>query len=194
MRTVSRRWIAWCSLMFCAGLCPAGLSQAQSTPNPTPPPSAAATKVSSADKAAKPRAPRTKKAQPAPVASNAAPAPTTPAPSSKPGQPDKPVLAAANVKPAPPPPPAATPAAPPKPACTLAEAEQPRGGRLEVLSDAFGSAPVVRIAGKPARMIERRPDRVSVQVPADSDGGPITLLHDGKTSSCGNLVIIGKNR
>jgi hypothetical protein len=82
----------------------------------------------------------------------------------------------------------------PKRVCTLAEPEQPRGGRLEVLSESFGSAPVVRIAGKPARMIERREDRVSVQVPADSNGGPITLLHDGRSSTCGNLTIIGKNR
>jgi hypothetical protein len=80
------------------------------------------------------------------------------------------------------------------PVCKLGEAEQPRGGRLDVLGDRFGSAPVVRIAGKPARILIRKQDRISVQVPADSDGGEITLLNDGKVASCGTLVIIGKNR
>jgi hypothetical protein len=63
-----------------------------------------------------------------------------------------------------------------------------------VLGDRFGASPVVRIAGKPARMLIRKADRVSVQVPADSDGGEITLLNDGKVFPCGTLVIIGKNR
>ena len=80
------------------------------------------------------------------------------------------------------------------PMCKLGEAEQPRGGRLDVLGDRFGSAPVVRIAGKPARILIRKQDRISVQVPADSNGGEITLLNDGKVASCGTLVIIGKNR
>jgi hypothetical protein len=80
------------------------------------------------------------------------------------------------------------------PVCKLGEAEQPRGGRLDVLGDRFGSAPVVRIAGKPARILIRKQDRISVQVPADSNGGEITLLNDGKVASCGTLVIIGKNR
>jgi cytoskeletal protein RodZ len=95
--------------------------------------------------------------------------------------------------------PTATPAPVPRqaanqPSCTLVDAEQPRGGRLEVLGARFGASPVVRIAGKPARMIERKADRLSVQVPADSNGGLITLLNEGKSSSCGTLVIIGKNR
>lgn len=93
--------------------------------------------------------------------------------------------------------PHAAPASQPKaapPACKLRENEQPRGGRLDVLGDNFGSAPVVRIAGKPARILIRKQDIISVQVPADSDGGEITLLDDGKRSSCGTLVIIGKNR
>jgi len=80
------------------------------------------------------------------------------------------------------------------PVCKLGEAEQPRGGRLDVLGDRFGSAPVVRIEGKPARILLRKQDRISVQIPADSNGGEITLLNDGKVASCGTLVIIGKNR
>jgi hypothetical protein len=86
-------------------------------------------------------------------------------------------------------------AAPPEPAfCKLNEPEQPRGGRVDVLGDRFGSAPVVRIAGKPARILLRKQDRISVQIPADSDGGEITVLNQGKVESCGTLVIIGKNR
>jgi hypothetical protein len=110
----------------------------------------------------------------------------------------QPVAAApsAATKPAPaaaPPPTAAAPK-PAGPTCSLEEPEQPRGGRLDVLGNDFGKAPVVRIAAKPARMIERRSDRISVQVPADSDGGPITVQSDGRSLACGNLVIIGKNR
>jgi hypothetical protein len=88
------------------------------------------------------------------------------------------------------------PAAPPPepPFCKLNEPEQPRGGRIDVLGDRFGSAPVVRIAGKPARILLRKTDRISVQIPADSNGGEITLLNEGKVESCGTLVIIGKNR
>src|ERR1700712_285446 len=93
--------------------------------------------------------------------------------------------------PAPQPPPAAAPPEPPF--CKLNEPEQPRGGRVDVLGDRFGSAPVVRIAGKPARILLRKQDRISVQIPADSDGGEITLLNQGKVESCGTLVIIGKN-
>lgn len=93
------------------------------------------------------------------------------------------------------PPPAPQPeAAQVDPVCKLGEAEQPRGGRLDVLGDRFGSAPVVRIQGKPARILLRKQDRISVQIPADSNGGEITLLNDGKVASCGTLVIIGKDR
>jgi hypothetical protein len=99
---------------------------------------------------------------------------------------------AANEKPAAPAP--QPQAAQVEPVCKLGDAEQPRGGRLDVLGDRFGSAPVVRIAGKPARILIRKQDRISVQVPADSNGGEITLLNDGKVASCGTLVIIGKNR
>jgi len=104
-------------------------------------------------------------------------------------------------EPAPPPAAAAkvTPVAPvakpePPPLCTLGEAEQPRGGKLDVLGERFGSAPVVRIAGKPARILIRKQDRISVQIPADSDGGLITLTDEKKNGDCGTLVIIGKDR
>jgi hypothetical protein len=85
-------------------------------------------------------------------------------------------------------------AAVPQTMCSLEEREQPRGGRLDVVGSGFGQAPVVRIAQRPARMLERRTDRVSVQVPADSDGGEVTLQTEGRSASCGALVIIGKNR
>jgi hypothetical protein len=85
-------------------------------------------------------------------------------------------------------------AAVPQTTCSLEEREQPRGGRLDVVGSGFGQAPVVRIAQRPARMLERRTDRVSVQVPADSDGGEVTLQTEGRSASCGALVIIGKNR
>src|SRR4051794_25199296 len=70
-------------------------------------------------------------------------------------------------KPAPKP----TPAAPSGPSCKLENPESPRGGRLDVSGERFGQAPVVRIAGKPARILERRENRISVQVAADSNGG-----------------------
>jgi hypothetical protein len=85
-------------------------------------------------------------------------------------------------------------AAVPRTTCSLEEREQPRGGRLDVVGSGFGQAPVVRIAQRPVRMLERRTDRVSVQVPADSDGGEVTLQTEGRSASCGALVIIGKNR
>jgi hypothetical protein len=90
--------------------------------------------------------------------------------------------------------PTAAVAKPAAPICSLEEPEQPRGGRLDVLGSGFGQAPVVRVAQKPVRMLERRSDRISVQVPVDSDGGAVTLQNEGRTSSCGKLVIIGKNR
>jgi cytoskeletal protein RodZ len=80
------------------------------------------------------------------------------------------------------------------PTCAIEDAEQPRGGRLDLMGSGFGQSPLVKIAGKPVRMIERREDRLSVQVPADSNGGAVTLLAQGQNKSCGALVIIGKNR
>jgi hypothetical protein len=86
------------------------------------------------------------------------------------------------------------PKPPSGPTCKLADPEVPRGGRLDVTGTELGKAPLVRIAGKPARILERREDRISVQVAADSDGGPVTVHTDGKSAECGQLVIIGKNR
>jgi hypothetical protein len=90
------------------------------------------------------------------------------------------------------------PPAPPKPAapaitCTLLTTEAPRGGRLEVEGAGFGQAPLVRIGGRVTRMIERTETKIAVQIPADSDGGAVTV-HAGKLqAACGTLTIIGKN-
>lgn len=173
--------------LACAMLVTSALAQAQSEPAAKPKP-ADAKADGDAAKPSKPKAKHAKKekaASPPTAAAESKPAPAE----QKPDADAPPVVAVTKITP-----PEQAPSDGPKRACTLAEPEQPRGGRLEVLSDAFGSSPVVRIAGKPARMIERREDRVSVQVPADSNGGPITLLHDGRNSTCGNLTIIGKNR
>jgi hypothetical protein len=118
---------------------------------------------------------------PAPPAAAAPGAPTTGAPATKPAT--KPVATAAA---------AAAKASGPK--CAIEEPEQPRGGRLDVSGSGFGQAPVVRIAGRPVRMLERREDLLSVQVPADSNGGPVSVQAQGVTEPCGALVIIGKNR
>lgn len=174
--------------LACAMLVTSALAQAQSEP-PAKPKAADAKPEGDAAKPSKPKAKHAKHAEKdkaaSPPTAAAKPAPAD----NKPDSDEPPVVAVTKITP-----PEQAPSDGPKRACTLAEPEQPRGGRLEVLSDAFGSSPVVRIAGKPARMIERREDRVSVQVPADSNGGPITLLHDGRSSTCGNLTIIGKNR
>lgn len=178
--------------LACAMLVTSALVQAQSEPAAKPKAADARSDAKPEGDAAKPSKPKAKHAK---HAEKAAPPPTAaaepkPAPAeNKPDSDEPPVVAVTKITP-----PEQAPSDGPKRVCTLAEPEQPRGGRLEVLSDAFGSSPVVRIAGKPARMIERREDRVSVQVPADSNGGPITLLHDGRSSTCGNLTIIGKNR
>lgn len=77
--------------------------------------------------------------------------------------------------------------------CTLLTTEAPRGGRLEVEGAGFGQAPLVRIAGRVTRMIERTESKIAVQIPPDSDGGAVTV-HAGKLqASCGTLTIIGKN-
>jgi hypothetical protein len=81
----------------------------------------------------------------------------------------------------------------PKVTCTLVDAEVPRGGRLDVSGKGFGKAPVVRIAGKAVRMIERTDDTIAVQVPRKSNGGSVTVLADGHEVECGTLKIIGKN-
>ena len=95
-------------------------------------------------------------------------------------------------------PPAAAPAKPKAPAgpavtCKLLTTEAPRGGRLEVEGAGFGKAPLVRIAGRVTRMIERTETKIAVQIHADSDGGAVTV-HAGKLQAeCGTLTIIGKN-
>jgi hypothetical protein len=77
--------------------------------------------------------------------------------------------------------------------CTLVTTEAPRGGRLEVEGAGFGQAPLVRIAGRVTRMIERTETKIAVQIPPDSDGGAVTV-HAGKLQAqCGTLTIIGKN-
>jgi hypothetical protein len=168
-----------------------GTAPAAHSGTPTPP-----AQPTAASKPAKAKA--TNKTQAKTAKTNAAqPVAAAPAPANAtaPAQPAPEALAQVQpplrLKSSEPPQPSASGAGP---ICSLAEPEQPRGGRLDVLGDRFGSAPVVRIAGKPARMLERRADRISVQIPADSDGGAITLQNDGKALACGNLVIIGKNR
>jgi hypothetical protein len=77
--------------------------------------------------------------------------------------------------------------------CTLLTTEGPRGGRLEVEGQGFGKAPLVRIAGKVTRMIERTETRIAVQIPRDSNGGPVTVKVAELEIACGTLNIIGKN-
>jgi hypothetical protein len=93
--------------------------------------------------------------------------------------------------PAPPVPPAPAPG-PSAPACRLLTPEAPRGGRLEVEGE-FGKTPVVRIGGRVARMLERSPQRIAVQIAADSNGGPVTVTADGRDMQCGMLIIIGRD-
>jgi hypothetical protein len=92
-------------------------------------------------------------------------------------------------------PPADKPAPPPAPAmtCTLRTTEGPRGGRLEVEGSGFGQSPLIRIGGQVTRMIERTETRIAVQIPADSNGGPVTLRSGKREIACGTLTIIGKD-
>jgi hypothetical protein len=108
------------------------------------------------------------------------------------GAPDRSVVSAPPEKPAPPKPGPAKPAAPAL-TCTLLTIEAPRGGLLEVEGAGFGKAPLVRIAGRVTRMIERTETKISVQIHPDSNGGAVTV-HAGKLeAACGTLTIIGKN-
>lgn len=103
-------------------------------------------------------------------------APPEPAPPPKGGKGDKP----------------AEPAEP-QPSCKLLTPEAPRGGMLEVQGEGFGKTPLVRIAGKVTRTIERRDDRISVQIPRDSNGGEVTVQVGKARIVCGTLTIIGKD-
>ena len=88
------------------------------------------------------------------------------------------------------------PAAPaPKagPTCSLRTAEAPRGGRLEVEGAGWGKSPLVRIADRVTRIIERTETTLAVQIHADSNGGEVTIQVEGQRISCGTLTIIGKN-
>ncbi len=90
--------------------------------------------------------------------------------------------------------PVAAPAPPPveaKVTCTLLTPEAPRGGRLEVEGKGFGKAPVIKIGGAITRIIERPGDRIAVQIPRKSDGGPVVVRVDGDEYTCGTLTIIG---
>jgi hypothetical protein len=75
--------------------------------------------------------------------------------------------------------------------CTLLTKEAPRGGRLEVEGAKLGKSPVVKIGGTVTRIIERPGDKIAVQIPKKSDGGPVIVLVDGKGVECGTLTIIG---
>jgi hypothetical protein len=81
----------------------------------------------------------------------------------------------------------------PAPSCALLTTEGPRGGRLEVEGQGFGKAPLVRIASRVTRMIERTETKIAVQIPVDSDGGPVTVKLGELEIACGTLTIIGKN-
>lgn len=78
--------------------------------------------------------------------------------------------------------------------CSLSAAQAPRGGKVDIKAQGFGSTPVVRIAGKVLRIIQREASLISAQVPEDSNGGAVTLTAYGVTAECGRLEIIGKNR
>jgi hypothetical protein len=88
--------------------------------------------------------------------------------------------------------PAEKPAAPAL-TCKLLTAEGPRGGRLEVEGEGFGKAPLVRIAGRVTRMIERTETRISVQIHRDSNGGAVSVKSGKLEAECGTLTIIGKD-
>jgi hypothetical protein len=77
--------------------------------------------------------------------------------------------------------------------CTLLTLEAPRGGRLEVQGQGFGPVPLVRIGGKVTRMIERTETRIAVQIPADSNGGPVSVTSGPREAQCGTLTIVGKD-
>jgi len=89
----------------------------------------------------------------------------------------------------------AKPSKPAKPAleCTLQTLEAPAGGRLEVTGKRFGKSPLVRIAGKVARLIDRYDDTIAAQIPKKSQGGEVSVHASGEKAVCGKLTILGKN-
>jgi hypothetical protein len=89
--------------------------------------------------------------------------------------------------------PASTPKAPAL-TCKLMTTEAPRGGRLEVEGTGLGQSPLVRIGGRVTRTIERTETRLAVQIHADSNGGPVTVVANKVEVACGLLTIIGKDQ
>jgi hypothetical protein len=75
--------------------------------------------------------------------------------------------------------------------CNLLVKEAPRGGQLEVQGQKFGASPVVRVGNQVTRILRREQDKISVQIPRNSNGGPVTVLVAGKKQECGSLTIIG---
>lgn len=79
------------------------------------------------------------------------------------------------------------------PTCELLTHEAPAGGRLEVRVTHAGKSPLVKIAGKVARLIQRQGDTIAVQIHKRCEGGRVTLHADNKSADCGTLTIIGQN-
>jgi hypothetical protein len=77
--------------------------------------------------------------------------------------------------------------------CTLLTTEAPRGGRLEVEGEGFGQTPVVRVDGKVTRTIDRTEKTIAVQIPADSNGGAVSVTSGKQQAQCGVLTIIGRD-
>ena len=79
------------------------------------------------------------------------------------------------------------------PSCRLLTEEAPRGGRLEVQTERVGRTPLVLVNGEVVRILMRKNDLISAQIPRDSDGGMVTIKVDGEQLPCGTLSIVGKN-
>jgi hypothetical protein len=77
--------------------------------------------------------------------------------------------------------------------CELVGSEAPRGGEIKIKGDGLGQTPVIKIAGKAARIIRRHNDEINVQVSRTSNGGPVVIQANGKNATCGELRITGRN-
>ena len=66
-------------------------------------------------------------------------------------------------------------------------------GELEVTGKQFGKSPLVKIAGKVARLIDRYDETIAVQIPKNSAGGEVTVHAGGKQVVCGKLRILGND-